>query len=378
MDIIKFIKHYIDSNQIDIIKYGVQNSFFNSDVKYSSICESILKQYRYSNFMSMQSGLPVINRSAEKKISYYKNFPFALNNIQVIYNYELAKYILIRVNSKDILNKIYGDIIKNKNSEYETLIHIFKYWMKFYNLNNYKITEFESFKPMFDKTNFYKKYPSYNIQSIQTNITRDLEELPQLPLNMAEEIINELINVIGILMENSKSTTTVLTFEHVKDILIDLDTYDIGYSGSFLKMLSDYHDSDPNLESLIEEYKLTDIIYNSIEIKFIDYMKQFSNEINKYSPNCKVILTKDFQTEFLQLLLDMYIHVGIEIAKQYNIILCFEKTARIHYKTIYSSFINVTAKNQVYSESQLAALYYILMNNSEIEKSIEIVQQPPE
>lgn len=375
MDISKFIKHYISKNQIDIIKYGVQNSIFNSEVKYSAICETILKQYKYSNFISMQSGLPVMTRNNDKKISYYRNFHNALNNIQVLYNYELAKYLLVRVNSKDILNKIYNDILQNKNSEYEILTSIFNYWIKFYNMNNYKIQNKDSFQKIFIKTKFYNKHNSLNIQSIQRGILQDLSELSTLPVNMAEEIIDELINVIKILMETSQSGNTSLIFDHVRDIIIDLDKYDIGYNGSFIHALIDFHDLDSNLEPLIEEYKLNEIIYNSIEIKFIDYMKQFLNELNKFNPQCEIKLSKSFQTEFLQILLDMYIHIGIEIAEQYNSILCFEKTARIHFKTIYSSFIKIKYKNYKFTESQLAALYYVLLNNNEIEKSIEMIQE---
>ena len=375
MDINKFIKHYIDNKKIDIIRYGVQNSIFNSEVKYSMICETILKQYKYSNFISMQSGLPVINRNNDKKISYYRNFHNALNNLQVLYNYELAKYILVRVNSDDILKKIYDDIIKNKTSDYEVLIHIFNYWIKFYNINNYKIENQKSFQAVFEKTNFHKKHDSFNIQMIQKNILQDLSELSTLPTNMAEEIIDELINVIKILIESSKAMTNALTFNHVREILIDLDKYDIGYNGSFIGILADYHDVDPNLEMIIEEYKLNEIIHNSIEIKFIDYMKQFINEINKFNPSCEIKLTKTFQTEYLQLLLDLYIHIGIEIAEQYNSILCFEKTARIHFKTIYSSFIKIKYKNYKFTDSQLSALYYVLLNANEIEKSIEIIQE---
>ena len=42
MDILKFVDFHVKNKSIDVIKYGLESSFFNSKIKFNLLCSQII------------------------------------------------------------------------------------------------------------------------------------------------------------------------------------------------------------------------------------------------------------------------------------------------------------------------------------------------
>ena len=134
MDITKFLNFFIVNNQTEIIKYGIEKSQFNSGIPFSKICLEILQHSKYDQFNLAQTGLPRKSKD-DQKITYCKSFNQALDNLQCIFNYEIVKHILFRINAKSILLKILLTIKQTDQFKILDLKNWFNLWFRIWCLS---------------------------------------------------------------------------------------------------------------------------------------------------------------------------------------------------------------------------------------------------
>ena len=94
--------------------------------------------------------------------------------------------------------------------------------------------------------------------------------------------------------------------------------------------------------------------------------------ISEKCPDYTINLNKDFKEQLINIVIDYFICFGINIAEYYNIIMNFEKTCRIHFKTIYHSILMCKVKYTDYTPSQKTLIHYSLLSSVSLLKSIEI------
>lgn len=374
MNITKFLNFFIENNKTETISYGMERSTFNSGIQFSKICEATLQYGKYDQFNLVQTGLPRKSKD-DQKITYCKSFNQALDNLQCIFNYEIAKHILYRINSKHILTNIKNKIRKSDKFIVSDLKKWFNLWFRIYNCSHYSIDpeKADFFASEVMKLPFYIKHPTVHISGIISGITSDLKSLDNIKadsINVIMEIKEISITLLDLILDCSIITNKNIVIDSISDLIIDdMDLFDIGYRGSFLKISEEYYKLKPDHSELIDTYMLSSIL-SELTQKILNYHVQLLDDIKELHPDFNVQFTQKFQTDLINVLFDFYIYLGIEISKEHNLLKCFEQSTRIHFRTLYTSIISILPKGVTYSDSQITLIHYALLTSNEIAKGI--------
>ena len=303
-DIGSFLKYYISNNHFDIIRYGIEKSEFNPGIPFHVICQAMLERRNYEFFNLSLTGLPRKYNNKEK-ITFDKSFDLVVDNIQTIFNYELSKYLLFQINSDALLNRIInkietdGEVLKNMKQ-------YFKLWLLIYNKYKYRLTDDENrlneFVSKIEQTPFYQKHKnSHKISNILSGIMDDLNELDSdnniSVLSTIVEIKEVSLNVLKLVMEYSNKQSNNITIDSIDDLIIDsadgiqLNEFDVGYDGSFLKLWRNYYLSNPNNMPIIKKYQLETII-NELSTRVCDYYIHLIGMFKRLHPNYEIEFTQ--------------------------------------------------------------------------------------
>ena len=385
VDIESFLKYYIQNNHYDIIKYGMEKSEFNPNIPFHTICQIMLERREYSLFNLSLTGLPR-KYNKKQKITFDKSFDLVVDNIQSIFNYELAKYILFQINSDSLLNRIINKISID-GLQLSTLKQYFKLWITIYNKYNYKIRNnddniIKEFINKIEQTPFCKKHSisfsnsNLNISSgkILSGIMDDLNELDDKILSTVIEVKEVSLNILKILMEYSTKSSYYINVNSLDDLIIDdLNEFDIGYQGSFLKLWKKYYLSNPNNMKIINDYKLETVI-NTLSTKLCEYYINLILSIKKIYSNYEIEFTQNFIVEMLNIIIDFYIHLGMEMAEEHAENKCFGQSSKMHFKTLFVSLKHIVPKNETFNESQLLLLHYTILTSEKLAKVYEDIK----
>jgi len=374
VDISILFDFYDKNNKMDIIKYGIEKSEFNNCIPFNKICQAMLEKRTYMLYNLELTGMPR-KYNNKKKITFDKSFDVFIDNLQFLFSYEISKYLLFRINSKYLLERIRNELMKN-GFEVEDMIKYFKLFFKLYNKFNYKIKNQDEFENEILQTKFYQKHNILNINAITSNMLNDLNEINNSNiLNTVIEVRDVSVEVLNIIMKYSETSKNI-TINSLEDLISsveDLGKFDIGYEGSFLRHFKKYYNLDTDNDKIIDEYNIGNIIdeiIGSIENMFVVILRKIKN----IHPDYSIELTRDFKVEIIEIMFDFFIHLGIEIAEEHSVNKCFNQSSKIHFKIIYTCLKRLLVKNDKYTDSQLLVLHYILLSSNKIEKMIEDIK----
>jgi len=364
VDISAFFDFYIKNSKFDIIKYGFEKSEFNKNIPFHKICQIMLEKRTYSLYNLALTGLPR-KYNNKQKITFDKSFDLLIDNLQVIFNYEISKYILFRINSDYLLKRIRCEI-ENDNSNDE-LIEYFKLFFNIYNKFEYKVIDQINFSKEIKKTQFYDKHRTDNISGVINGINKDLDALSACNINMVHQICETSIKLLDIILKYSKKSENIV-INSIDDLIINnLKKFDICYEGSFLRLWKRYYESNPNNDEIIKEYNM-EIVLNELMININDTFIQIKKSINEVQPMYNIEFTDNFMNEIINIIFDFYIHLGIEMAKEHALNKCFAQSSKMHFKTLYTTLLRLLVKGDAYTESQLLVLHYALLTSDKLIK----------
>lgn len=387
VDIESFLRYHMVTNRFDTIKYGIEKSEFNPGIPFHTICQMMLEQREYSLFNLSLTGLPR-KFNNKQKITFDKSFDLVVDNIQAVFNYEISKYLLFQINSDALLtriiNKIATDGVQLKNMK-----QYFKLWLLIYNKYKYRLNndddKLNEFMSKIEQTPFYQKHKvnKNSVSSILSGIMDDLNELDAdgrtAILSTIVEVKEVSLNVLKLVMEYSVKQSNNITIDSINDLIIDsedgiqLNEFDVGYQGSFLKLWRNYYLSNQNNSKIIREYKLENII-NELSARLYDYYIKLIQTFKNLHPEYEIEFTQKFIIELFNVIFDFYIHLGMEMAEEHAENKCFAQSSKMHFKTLFVSLKRIIAKNESYDESQLLVLHYALLTSEKLNKAYEDIK----
>lgn len=387
VDIESFLKYHIMNNRFDAIKYGIEKSEFNPGIPFHTICQMMLEQREYSLFNLSLTGLPR-KFNNKQKITFDKSFDLVVDNIQTIFNYEVSKYLLFQINSDILLNRIINKIASD-GVQLKNMKQYFKLWLLIYNKYKYRLVDsndsrYDEFMNKIEQTPFYQKHKiiKNSVSSILSGIIDDLNELDYDGRNTILTTIVEVkevsLNVLKLVMEYSTKQSNNITIDSIDDLIIDSDNirlneFDIGYQGSFLKLWRNYYLSNPDNSKIIREYKLENII-NELSVRLYDYYVNLILMFKKLHPTYEIEFTQKFIIELFNVIIDFYIHLGMEMAEEHAENKCFAQSSKMHFKTLFVSLKRIIAKNEMYDDSQLLVLHYTLLTGEKLNKAYDDIK----
>lgn len=383
VDIESFLKYHMMNNRFDVIKYGIEKSEFNPGIPFHTICQAMLERREYSLFNLSLTGLPR-KYNNKQKITFDKSFDLVVDNIQAIFNYELAKYLLFRINSGVLLNRIINKIATD-GVQLGNVKQYFKLWLTIYNKYNYRLDnspgKIDEFMRKIEETPFYQKHNIVrgSVPSILSGILDDLNELEGKDLSTIVEIKEVSLKILKLVMEYSAPSSNNITIDSIDDLIIDsdqnvrLNEFDVGYQGSFLKLWRDYYLSNPNNSKIIKDYKLETMI-NELTARLFDYYVNLILTFKRLHPEYEIEFTQKFIIEMMNVIIDFYIHLGMEMAEEHAENKCFAQSSKMHFKTLFVSLKKIIPKNETFDESQLLVIHYALLTSEKLNKAYEDIK----
>lgn len=377
MNVDTFFGYYMDKQAI--IKDGIQATEFNTDVPIDKLVKKVTEAYEFNLTPCQQSGIPVGKDSEPKKKSFCIDFDKRCNNLLTIFNFEIVKYILYKINAKVLLNKLLKEI-KNDEVIVNTNNHdVFKsnirLWIRIFNSS--KLQVLPEFGEWLKETKFYNCHKSIVVSDVFKDILSDIKKVN----NNIEHIDlrKTIIEIFDKLIEFSKVSGTI-TINSLDDLLINVEHLDIVYEGSFLKRAKDLHESNPLTHKFIMDFINKYNIGKELEseVKPALTTKNFAmliNYINKIYPDINIVLSTEFIETTTDILIDFFISLIDKILVIYENIATFDHAFRFHFKTIMMAIQFNLAKYEHFQESQLTLLHYALLLPTDIDKSFGIIEK---
>lgn len=367
----KFLDYFIKEDKLHIIQNGFQYSCFNPEnIKIYDIIRTIIDSYDYQNLKCQQNGIPTDKKMKEKqKKSYCTNFDVVINNLLGIYGFEISKYILFRLNFKQVLNK-FIDLIENTANDFNSLENYLIKFIEFYSKMNIKFSNFEEFNNEYSQTMFGKLHTNSNIQEIFNEMKKDIHK-ENSNITSLIEIKSAILEILKLIVKYLQAST--LTINTIDDLIIDLKIdIDIGYDGSFLKLVHKLYEEGSCTDEILIQYNLKQKIHPILHL-MEQWMHNLIEKIINLYPTVKFKINDGLITYLSHIILDWFIVCSINIAIILNVNKNFEKTSRIHFKTIYNAIIMSLPKYTSYTKSQLTLIHYALLTRQNIQKALKIV-----
>ena len=128
-----------------------------------------------------------------------------------------------------------------------------------------------------------------------------------------------------------------------------------------------------NISEIIQ-FELKSMINQDIIPNMNLYFEKLLKDINDLHQDFKINLTEDFKFYIINIIIDYFINFGIKLSEYYNIIRNFDKTCRIHFKTIYHTILMNCPKYKFLTESQKTVIHYSILTQNNIEKALKLLK----
>lgn len=399
MDVKAFFKYFIDNESVTFISNGLCHTEFNANTELNIICDKIFT-YMPDILQISQLGLQRSSyKSVNRDLSTPNQIIDGINNIQTIFNFEMIKHVLYRINvipmlsqlvvnmddkpKKYDVNPTLEDDVDSQNVEIklDEWIKQVKTFIKLYRQRKCVISSTKDFEAKFQLTEFYNKYPSCNVKDIINNIESDISSIESDTQNelidsiLILEIKNTITQVLSLIINHSASTEFNVEISDINELVIDnLSTLDVCYDGSFIKLWYQYYLIDPNYEVYIEKFKLRSII-NRLNIKMMDYFTSLTYMLRDVFPDYQVTFTTTFTDTYVKIIYDLIIHLSISLLEEKYYDCCINQNNKISFRQLLTAILRLKPKNGEYTQSQITFLHYSLLDNSVLCKGLSNVKQ---
>ena len=411
MDVKAFFKYFIVNESVMFISNSLSHSEFNAKTELNIICEMIF-EYMPDIIQISQLGLQRASyKSVSRDLSTPKQIIEGINNIQTIFNFEMVKHVLYRINVITILTQLISnmnnrvilkdetqntkvksidkpnyDEIDSKELSLVDWIKQVKVFIKLYRQCKCIISSVKEFESKFQLTEFYNKYPSCNINDIIDNIESDISSIESDVLTdksgsenldpiLVFEIKNTITQVLSLIINHSISTEINIEVNDIDELIIDnLDTLDICYDGSFIKLWHRYYLMDPNYKMYIEKYKLRSLI-NRLNIKMMDYFTSLTCMLRDVFPDYQVTFTTTFTDIYVKIIYDLIIHLAVNLLEEKYYDCCINQNNKVSFRQLLTAILRLKPKNGSYTQSQITFLHYSLLDNQTLFKGLSNIKE---
>lgn len=379
MNVDNFFNYFLDKQSI--IKDGIQSTEFNNDIPFDKIVKKVIDLYEFRLSQCQQSGIPIGKGAESKKKSFCIDFDKRCNNLMTIFNFEIVKYLLYKINSKTMLTKLLNEIKDDKNinsNNHTTFKSNIRLWIRIFNSS--KLTILPEFITWIKETKFYNYHKSIVVNDIFKDILADIKKVNN---NLEHiDLRNTIIEIFEKIIEFSKIQQTI-EINNFDDLIVNVEHLDVVYEGSFLKRAKDLHESNPltnkYIVDFINRYDIGKEIESEIKPALME--KNFIiliNHIKRIYPDIEIVLTQEFIENITDILIDFFISLIDRILVVYENIAMFDHAFRFHFKTIIMALQFNLTKYEHFKQSQLVLLHYALLLPSDIEKSFGIIKKKNE
>lgn len=391
MDVKAFFRYFIDNESVTFISNGLCHSEFNAKTELNIICDEIFK-YMPEVIQLSQLGLQRSNvKYVSRELSTPKQIIDGINNVQTIFNFEMIKHVLYRINVITVLTQLVSNLnnkskpsnsttndendTQNTEDKLDDWIKQVKTFIKLYRQRKCVISSTKQFESKFQLTEFYHKYPSCNIKDIINNIESDISSIEsdnqdETDAILILEIKNTITQVLSLIINHSTSTEFNVVIEDINELVIDnLDTLDVCYDGSFIKLWYQYYLIDPNYEMYVEKFKLRSLI-NRLNIKMMDYFTSLICMLHDEFPEYQVTFTTTFTDTYVKVVYDLIIHLAVSLMEEKYYDCCINQNNKISFRQLLSAILRLKPKNGEYTQSQITFLHYSLLDNQVLFKGL--------
>lgn len=391
MDVKAFFRYFIDNESVTFISNGLCHSEFNAKTELNIICDEIFK-YMPEVIQLSQLGLQRSNvKYVSRELSTPKQIIDGINNVQTIFNFEMIKHVLYRINVITVLTQLVSNLnnkskpsnsttndendTQNTEDKLDDWIKQVKTFIKLYRQRKCVISSTKQFESKFQLTEFYHKYPSCNIKDIINNIESDISSIEsdnqdETDAILILEIKNTITQVLSLIINHSTSTEFNVVIEDINELVIDnLDTLDVCYDGSFIKLWYQYYLIDPNYEMYVEKFKLRSLI-NRLNIKMMDYFTLLTCMLHDEFPEYQVTFTTTFTDTYVKVVYDLIIHLAVSLMEEKYYDCCINQNNKISFRQLLSAILRLKPKNGEYTQSQITFLHYSLLDNQVLFKGL--------
>lgn len=391
MDVKAFFRYFIDNESVTFISNGLCHSEFNAKTELNIICDEIFK-YIPEVIQLSQLGLQRSNvKYVSRELSTPKQIIDGINNVQTIFNFEMIKHVLYRINVITVLTQLVSNLnnkskpsnsttndendTQNTEDKLDDWIKQVKTFIKLYRQRKCVISSTKQFESKFQLTEFYHKYPSCNIKDIINNIESDISSIEsdnqdETDAILILEIKNTITQVLSLIINHSTSTEFNVVIEDINELVIDnLDTLDVCYDGSFIKLWYQYYLIDPNYEMYVEKFKLRSLI-NRLNIKMMDYFTSLTCMLHDEFPEYQVTFTTTFTDTYVKVVYDLIIHLAVSLMEEKYYDCCINQNNKISFRQLLSAILRLKPKNGEYTQSQITFLHYSLLDNQVLFKGL--------
>ena len=175
MDISNLIKYYKDNNKFELLQSS-ELSNFNSKINYYNIFSHLEKDFTFNNYRLNQNGLTKEKPGPIKtKLKLFKTFKSGFDQIQCLFNFDMVKYIFIKLyvphQLECIMDNIKKDDIFTKSLIYNLTLLWFKMFEYYLDNDTSSINDYSTIKSkLVNDSKIIKGIDVSKVNEIKNNI----------------------------------------------------------------------------------------------------------------------------------------------------------------------------------------------------------------
>lgn len=427
MDLRKFILYHKQHKSIDSFVDGFErSSFVDATNEIPNLIKQILpspkligdleKQKLYNQ---LQSGGIASTKSekseTQKKQSFCTEFNQMILNILGLLGFDFSKYLFFLFGIRAILKREINYVRQSKTYE-DILTHI-TYINNILSLGETKNTINTDESPIDIDDTFYTTYfeeDEYNQLFNQQPNSNNAELYIDIEVKSKKSVlfeylineVNKLVKVENVLsFEDDKKEWLELLdlmFEHliirsysintIDDLILNLGRYNVCYDKSFIKMFDVLYDESfvqipPEYRSQIQPHILFIEKELGLDIKCSRYLSGFNKYYHKIYDetlkSCMEVMTPDeilklelsdeFYDRLSNITLNLYVQICKKIANNQQVYTFVGRSTRIQFSQVLSAVMDCAPRNTVFTRTQFATIYFILLSRKVLHESVKIV-----
>ena len=427
MDLRKFILYHKEHKSIDSFVDGFErSSFVDATNEIPNLIKQILptpkligdleKQKLYNQ---LQSGGVASTKSdkveTQKKQSFCTEFNQMILNILGLLGFDFSKYLFFLFGIRRILVREI-DYIKQSRSYEDILNHVI-YINNIFSLGETKATINTDESPLDIDDNFYTSYfdddeyqQLFQQQPTQSNdqlyINIEVKNKKTILFDYLIGEIKKLVKVENILsfeedkrewleLLNSVVDNLIIrsySINVIDDLILNLGPYNVCYDKSFLKMFDVLYDESfvqipPEFRATIQPHILFIEKELGLDVKCSRYIAGFNKYFHKiFDETLKSVLevipsdevltlniSDELYDRLSNLTLNLYIQICKKIANNQQVYTFVGRSTRIQFSQVLSAVMDCAPRNTVFTRSQFATIYFILLSRKVLHESVKIV-----
>ena len=421
MDLRKFIQYHQSHNSLDSVCHGFEvSSFIDPTNEIPALVKQILSSPKLTSDLDkqkllnqLQSGGVAQNKTektqTQKKQSFCTEFNQMILNILGLIAFDFSKYLYFLFGMEKLIEREIKYISEARTYK-EILDHvtyisnIFALGEKESNTSPIDISE-DFYTTYYSETEYKSLFGSDEAIDRQY-VTLEIKSKKRILFDNLIDTIRKLVKIENIIsfeddkrewvdLLNTILSHTVLgtyNINNIDDLILNLGPYDVCYDKSFIKMFDVLYDE--SFAQIPSDLKMNyfphiDFINKelNIETKCSNYLNGFSAHFNKiYLETLKSVeevmdsdkiltinISKEFYDRLSNITLNLYVQLCKKIANNQQVYAYVGRSTRIQFSQVLNALMDCTPRNTLFTRSQFATIYYILLSRKVLNESVHVV-----